>query len=343
MSQPLDARVSAAVVGASGYSGAETAGLLLGHPRFRLAGLFGSGRGEKEVPFERLHPKFRTRCDLPVKAAEPAAIAACGAKVAFLATPHEASLELVPALLDAGLRVVDLSGAFRLKDPAQYPRHYGLEHPRPDLLEEAAYGLPELDRGSIGAARLVANPGCYPTSVALPLAPILWARLADAEAGVVADCISGVSGAGRTPSPTTHFCEVSAKAYGVFSHRHAPEIAQAVGAEVVFVPHLAPFDRGILATIHFRAAAGTAEGDLRNVLSKAYAGRPFVRLLPPGDLPSVAGVEGTNFCDIGVAFHAASRRAVLVSAIDNLVKGAAGQAVQNANRMLGFEETEGLL
>ncbi|MGH7149890.1 MAG: N-acetyl-gamma-glutamyl-phosphate reductase, partial [Planctomycetota bacterium] len=339
----LDARVPVAVVGASGYSGAEAVGLLLGHPRFRLAGLFGSGRGEKEVPFERVHPRFRSRCDLPVKEARPPAIAACGAKVAFLATPHEASLELVPELLEAGLRVVDLSGAFRLKDPARYPRHYGFEHPRPDLLEEAAYGLPELDRGSIGGARLVANPGCYPTSVALPLAPLLSARLADPEAGLVADCISGVSGAGRTPSPTTHFCEVSARAYGVFSHRHAPEIAQAVGAEVVFVPHLAPFDRGILSTIHFRASAGTTEGDLRAALSRAYAGRPFVRLLPPGELPSVAAVEGTNFCDVGLAFDAASRRAVLVSGIDNLVKGAAGQAVQNGNRMLGFEETEGLL
>ncbi|HKB15694.1 MAG TPA: N-acetyl-gamma-glutamyl-phosphate reductase [Planctomycetota bacterium] len=343
MSRPIDARVAAAVVGASGYSGAETVGLLLGHPRFRLTGLFGSGRGENEVPFDRLHPRFRTRCDLPVKAAEPKAIAACGAKVAFLATPHEASLELVPELLEAGLRVVDLSGAFRLKDPAQYPRHYGFEHPRPDLLEEAVYGLPELDRGSIEEARLVANPGCYPTSVALPLAPILRSRLADAEAGIVADCISGVSGAGRRPSPATHFCEVSAKAYGVFSHRHAPEIAQAVGAPVVFVPHLAPFDRGILATIHFRAAAGTAEGDLRSVLAKAYAGRPFVRLLPAGEHPSVAAVEGTNFCDIALAFDAPSRRAVLLSAIDNLGKGAAGQAVQNADRMFGFAETEGIL
>ena len=318
MSRTSQARIGAAVVGASGYSGAEAVGILLGHPR------------------------FRTRVDHSVKAADPASILGCGAAIAFLATPHEASLDLVPPLLEAGMRVVDLSGAFRLKDPALYPKHYGFEHPRPDLLEEAVYGLAELDGDALEGARLVANPGCYPTGVALPLAPLVAARHVEAEAGVIADCISGVSGAGRAPSPATHFCEVSAKAYGVFGHRHAPEIAQAVGAPVVFVPHLAPFDRGILSTIHFRTSAGTTEGDLRGALERAYGGRPFVRVLPAGEFPSVGAVEGTNFCDVAVAFDAGSRRAVLVSAIDNLVKGAAGQAVQNANRMLGLEETEGL-
>jgi N-acetyl-gamma-glutamyl-phosphate reductase len=334
--------VSAAVFGASGYSGAEAVGILLRHPRFHVAGLFGSGRGEREVPFDRLHPRFRTRCDLPVRPAEAGPIAASGARIAFLATPHEASLELVPRLLETGMRVVDLSGAFRLKDPALYPRHYGFEHRRPDLLAEAVYGLPEIEGEALDRARLVANPGCYPTSVALPLSPFVAARLLEPEAGLIADCISGVSGAGRTPSPTTHFCEVSARAYGVFSHRHAPEIAQAVGAPVVFVPHLAPFDRGILSTIHFRARPGTTEGDLRGALERAYEGRPFVRLLPPGEFPSVGAVEGTNFCDVAVAFDAGSRRTILLSAIDNLGKGAAGQAVQCANRMFGFAETEGL-
>ena len=335
--------IPVAVVGASGYTGAEAVGLLLRHPHASIAGLFGSGHGEKEESFDRLHPRFRGICGISVRPADPEAIAGSGAEVAFLATPHEASLELVPNLLEAGLCVVDLSGAFRLKDASLYPRHYGFEHPRPDLLAEAVYGLPELDGAAIPSARLVANPGCYPTSVALPLAPLSAARLVDSEAGVIADSISGVSGAGRAPSAATHFCEVSAKAYGVLAHRHAPEIEQAAGLPVAFVPHLAPFDRGILSTIHFRAAAGVTEADLRSALEQAYEGRPFVRLLPKGEFPSIGAVEGTNFCDIGLAFEPETRRVVVVSAIDNLLKGAAGQAVQNMNLLLGWPETEGLL
>jgi len=333
---------SVSVVGASGYSGGEAVRWLSRHRRVRLAALFGSGRGEKEVPFSRLHPRERGLCDLPVRTADPEAIAASGAAFVLLATPHEASAGLVPPLLEAGLRVIDLSAAFRLRAAALYPRVYGFEHPRPDLLAEAVYGIPEISSEAIRAARLVANPGCYATSVVLPLAPLLAAGLVDLEGGIVADSISGVSGAGRAPSPTTHFCEVSAKAYAPLAHRHVPEIEQALDAPIAFVPHLAPYARGILTTIHFPIARGAAPSDLRNALAKAYGERPLVRLLPDGDLPSVGAVEGTNFADLGLACDEARRRAVLVCAIDNLGKGAAGQAIQNLNLMVGLEEAEGL-
>jgi N-acetyl-gamma-glutamyl-phosphate reductase len=334
--------LSVSVVGASGYSGGEAVRWLLRHPRARIAALFGSGRGEKEIPFSRLHPRERGLCDLPVRTADPEAIVASGAALVLFATPHEASAELAPVLLEANLRVIDLSGAFRLRDASAYPRVYGFEHPRPDLLEEAVYGIPEISAEAIREARLVANPGCYATSVVLPLFPLLHAGLVDRSEAIVADSISGVSGAGRAPSPTTHFCEVSAKAYAPLAHRHLPEIEQALGSPVAFVPHLAPYARGILTTLHFRMTGGAAASDLRAALARAFDARPLVRLLPEGDLPSVGAVEGTNFCDVALACDDARRRAVLLCALDNLGKGAAGQAIQNLNLMAGFEEAEGL-
>ena len=250
-------------------------------------------------------------------------VAVVGASAAFLATPAEVSEDLAPPLLERGLTVIDISGAFRLD-------------------AQAVYGLPELFGDQLPGARLVANPGCYPTSILLPLKPLVLAGLLDLEAGLVADSISGASGAGRGSSAELQFCEVSARAYGVFTHRHAPEIDHWLGAKVVFVPHLAPFERGILSTIHARLREGTTEADLRGALDRWYGSARFVRLLPPGAWPAVKDVVGTNFCDLALAVAPDGRRAVLVSALDNLLKGAAGQAVQNLNRVFGLEEGLGL-
>ena len=261
----------------------------------------------------------------------------------FLATPHEASHDLAPPLLERGVAVFDLSAAFRLPDPRDYPTHYGFEHRHPELLARAAYGLAELNAEAIAASDLVAMPGCYPTSVILPLRPLSDADLIDPASPVIVDATSGVSGAGRSPSPRTIFSEVSLEAYGVFSHRHEPEIATHGAAEIVFTPHLAPFDRGILSTIHIPLRRGVDQAQLRETLEATYADAPFVRLLPAGEWPSVASVARTNFCDIGLAVHPKRPHAIVSSAIDNLVKGAAGQAVQCFNLRFGFDPAEALL
>lgn len=332
------------IVGASGYGGAELASLLLNHPCARIVGLFGSSRREADgpLPFSNHFPRFRGQLDLPIHAATPDAIAALRPDAVFLATPHEASLSLAAALREAGLLVLDLSGAFRLGDPALYPRHYGFEHDHPELLRHAVYGLPELNRAAIARANLIAVPGCYPTSAILPLAPLVRAGAIEPSRRPIIDATSGVSGAGRTPSARTHFCEVSQSVYGVLSHRHTPEISLHAGAPVVFTPHLGPYDRGILSTIHIDLAPEWTEARVRETLAAAYAGEPFVRLLSPGAWPSVAGVQRTNFCDVALAADEPNRHLILVSAIDNLVKGAAGQAIQCMNIRLGLRETDGL-
>jgi len=294
---------------------------------------------------ERPLPKGAAR--LPRAAATAAAARDAALDVAFLATPADVSMEQAAAYLGAGIRVVDLSGAFRLKPAGVYTRWYQEEHTQPALLDEAVYGLPELYRERIKGARLVANPGCYPTAASLALAPIMAAGLADRAAGVVCDAKSGVSGAGRKPSLKTHFCEVTENfsAYSILSHRHVPEVLMNSGLEeesFSFTAQLIPIHRGILETIYFRAAKGTTSEAVLEIYERAYANEPFVRLYDAGHAPDLLGVKGTNFCDLGVKAHAASGRVVVVAAIDNLVKGAAGQAVQNMNLMFGFEETEGL-
>jgi N-acetyl-gamma-glutamyl-phosphate reductase len=251
-------------------------------------------------------------------------------------------------MLNAGARVVDLSGAFRLKDPAAYSRWYGEQHIAPHLLPQAVYGLPEYCRQSVRAAQLVANPGCYPTAANLALQPLVAAGVIDPSAGIVCDAKSGVSGAGRKPSLTTSFCEVTANfsVYSALDHRHVPEILMVSGiqeAELSFTAHLIPIDRGILETMYLRSQRVSSADDLLNIYRRRYQAEPFVRLYPPGTLPDIRGVNRTNFCDIGLKFDPATGRTVVVSAIDNLVKGAAGQAIQNMNLMLGFEETAGLL
>jgi N-acetyl-gamma-glutamyl-phosphate reductase len=331
------------VVGATGYSGAELVGLLLGHPEVELVGLFGSQGRQEPILFGELFGRFRGLTDLAVQPAEIAEVAALDPDAVFLATPSEVSHALAPPLLERGYVVLDFSGAFRLPDASLYPQHYGFAHERPDLLAEAAYGLPERNRAAIAAADLIALPGCYPTSAILPTAPLVAAGIVDPGGPVIVDSASGVSGAGRTASLRSHYCEVSFQPYGVLAHRHGPEIRVHGGAPVVFTPHLGPWDRGILSTIHVPLAPGIDERGVRGVLEGAYAGEPFVRLLPPGTWPSIGAVRATNFCDIGLAVHGPSRHLIACSAIDNLIKGAAGQAVQCLNVRFGVAQTQGLL
>jgi N-acetyl-gamma-glutamyl-phosphate reductase len=271
-----------------------------------------------------------------------------GLAVVFLATPPEASMELAPMLVEAGARVVDLSGAFRLGTPENYAVWYKAQHTAPELLAEAVYGLPEFCRERIPGARLVSNPGCYPTAANLAIRPMVEAGLVHRTAGVVCDAKSGVSGAGNKPSAKNIFCEVTENfsAYSVLGHRHVPEVLRISGLEereFSFTAQLLPLDRGILETIYFRAPEGTTAETLLDAYDKRYASEPFIRLYNPGHLPDLRRVARTNFCDIGVTVDARTGRAVVVSAIDNLVKGAAGQAIQNMNLALGLPETEALL
>jgi len=257
-------------------------------------------------------------------------------------------MELAPAMLSAGAKVIDLSGAFRLRTPAAYAAWYKEPHTQPELLAEAAYGLPEFCRDRIASARLVANPGCFPTAANLAIRPLVEAGVVDRHAGIVCDAKSGVSGAGRKPSLKTSFCEVTGNfaAYSVLHHRHVPEVLMISGLEereFSFTAQLLPVDRGILETIYVRVQNGTSAPDLLEIYEKRYAGESFIRLYPAGHLPDLHAVVRTNYCDIGVTVDAATGRAVIVSAIDNLVKGAAGQAVQNMNLLLGYPEAEGLL
>jgi len=278
----------------------------------------------------------------------PQAVRDEGLKAVFLAIPPEVSMELTPALLEAGVGVIDLSGAFRLGTAENYKRWYREEHTAVSLLSRAVYGLPEFCRDAIRGARLVSNPGCYPTAANLAIAPLVRANLIHRSSGIVCDAKSGVSGAGRKPSLKTHFCEVTENfsAYSLLDHRHVPEVLMNSGLneeEFSFAAQLIPIDRGILETIHFRGIEGLTADRIVSVYETFYLDQPFVRLYDPGVVPDLRGVQRTNFCDIGVKYNPATCRGVIVSCIDNLGKGAAGQAVQNMNLALGFDEGEGLL
>ena len=332
---------AAGIVGFRGYSGAELVSLLRKHPH--VEPLLMEHRSDAAHESVLRHPKGPRQV-----AATADAVRVEKIEIVFLATPAEVSMELAPAILDAGARVVDLSGAFRLRTVENYDRWYREPHTQPALLAEAVYGLPEFCRERIPNARLVANPGCYPTAANLAIRPLLEAGVIDRSAGIVCDAKSGVSGAGRKPSLKTSFCEATENfsAYSILHHRHVPEVLMVSGLEereFSFTAQLLPLDRGILETIYFRAANGTSAESILVIYEKRYAGEPFIRLYQPGRVPDLRGVRQTNFCDIGVMLDAASGRAVVVSAIDNLTKGAAGQAVQNMNLMLGLAETEGLL
>ena len=333
-------RSAVGVVGFTGYSGAELVHILLRHPYVEPVLLEHRESNDRPRPLADVAPKR-----LPCTAE---AVKSGGLAAVFLATPADVSMKLVPAILDAGAKVIDLSGAFRLGTAENFERWYKEPHTAPDLLTEAAYGLPEFCRARVAKARLIANPGCYPTAANLALRPLVNADVIHREHGLVCDAKSGVSGAGRKPSLKTSFCEVTENfsAYAIFEHRHVPEILRTSGlheSELSFTAQLLPLDRGILETIYFRARGVGSVEELVEIYRRVYRDEPFVRLYRPGQTPDLRSVSRTNFCDLGIQFDAASGRAVVISAIDNLVKGAAGQAVQNMNLALGFEETAGLL
>ena len=339
-----------AVVGATGYAGFELARLLLRHPNIEKP-VFYLREGHAGVRcLTELYPQLRGWGEAPCKPLSVEAIATSGAQVAFLSTPHEASLELVPALFAANpaLRIVDLSGAYRFREPETFAHWYELAAPDSATLGEAVYGLPELYADALPAARLVANPGCYPTSVILGLRPLVEAGWINAARGIVCDCKSGVSGAGKEPKRETHFVEVNEnfRAYGLFTHRHTPEITEHSGLapeNFIFTTHLLPVERGILSTLYMWLNPARRVDEIEALYRKYFAARPLVRVLPAGRLPELQHVTHTNFCDIGFALDSSGERLVVVSCLDNLGKGAAGQAVQNMNRMLGYPETAGLL
>ena len=312
-----------AIAGATGYAGAELEKLLGRHPHARIAAAWSSETFSID------------------------AAVSSGAAVVFLATPNEVSARVAPELLDRGLKVIDLSGAFRLGEPGLYPSWYGFAHERPELLGEAVYGLPEWCNGELRKARLIANPGCYPTSILLALRPVTY--LIDRTQPVICDSKSGVSGAGKKRDLAYSFTELfgNFKAYGVGQHRHEPEIRQGLHlgerATLVFVPHLLPTVRGIYSTMHVGFTHQVTADELSSLYADAYAGAPFVRVLAPGKVPELKDVVNTPYCEIGFTLLNGGRRAVIVSVIDNLLKGAASQAVQNFNRMCGYDESEGLV
>ena len=325
-----------AVAGATGYTGQELMRLLARHPSVTLTAAMSSGAAGTAP---RRLPALARIWDgdiVPFLAEGLAPLA----DLVFLALPDRVAAEFGPTLVDAGVRVIDLSGAFRLRDAAARSRWYPETRQMPNGV---AYGLTELERNAVATARLVANPGCYPTAALLALAPLVSAGLLSPNADIIVDAKSGVSGAGKTPSERTHFseCHDNLSAYGVFNHRHGAEIEQGIGGQVTFTPHLLPLDRGLMATTYVRVAPGTTQEALGDLYERVYAGATFVRLVGSA-LPEIKHVAHTNFCDIGWRIDP-SGRVILVSVIDNLLKGASGQAVQNMNVMLGLDETTGLL
>lgn len=342
-------RIKTAIVGASGYTGMELLRLLLTHPGVELVAA--TSRQEAGKPIAAVFPRFSgaEAAGLPFIEPDPDAIAATGAQAAFLALPHGVAAEIARALLERGLRVIDLSADFRLGDPAVYEEFYGHPHPATDLLEQAVYGLPEIRSAAIASANLVASPGCYPTSILLPLIPLLDQELIEFDS-IVANSMSGVSGAGRKADLSLLFveCNESVRAYGIPKHRHLSEIEQelslAAGSPVTitFIPHLIPVNAGIATTTTAKLRPGVDPETVGKALEAAYGGSPFVRLLGKGGCADTKNVTRTNFIDIGWHHDARTGRIILTSAEDNLGKGAGGQAVQSFNLMFGLGATEGL-
>jgi len=335
--------IKVGIVGGTGYTGVELLRLLAAHAQVEMAVITSRAEAGREVA--ELFPNLRGRVRLRFSEPDLAALSACD--LVFFATPNGTAMEMVPALLESGVKVIDLAADFRLRDAAEWQQWYGLTHACPGLLDEAVYGLPELNREAIRNARLVANPGCYPTAVTLGFLPLVERGLVDAGR-LIADAKSGVSGAGRKASVGTLLaeCADSFKAYGVPGHRHLPEIRQtlegAVGMPVglTFVPHLTPMIRGIHATLY--ATVKDTSTDLQSVFEDRYVDEPFVDVLPAGAHPETRSVRGANVCRIAWHRPQGGDTVVVLSVIDNLVKGAAGQAVQNMNLMMGFDETTGL-
>lgn len=334
--------VKVGIVGGTGYTGVELLRLLVAHPDVEIAAI--TSRGEAGTPVAGMFPSLRGRVDLAFS--DPAAADLTSCDCVFFATPNGIAMGQVRPLLEAGVKVIDLSADFRLKDIATWERWYKMKHAAPDLVAEAAYGLPEINRDKVRTARLVANPGCYATAVQLALLPLVETDFVD-RAHLVADSKSGVSGAGRKAEVDTLFSEASDnfKAYAVAGHRHHPEIMQSLqeasGKDIglTFVPHLVPMIRGILATVYARI---TREADFQQLFERRYSGEAFVDVLPPGSHPETRWVRGTNMCRIAVHRPLGGDTLVVLAVEDNLVKGAAGQAVQNMNIVCGFPETRGL-
>ena len=337
-------KVKVAILGASGYTGAELLRLLVRHPEVEIVALSADRRAGQ--PVEAVFPHLGGLGLPALKSIEE--IAWTGVDVAFCALPHGTTQSIV-AGLPKHLKVIDLSADFRLADIATYAEWYGHAHQAPELQKDAVYGLTEIARAAIRSARLIACPGCYPTASTLPLVPLIAADQIEAD-DVIIDAKSGVSGAGRGLKETSLFAEVSEgfEAYGIARHRHGPEIEQTLSraagraVRVNFTPHLAPMNRGILATIYLRLKGGAKAEDLRATLAERYASEPFVRVLPAGAAPATRHVRGSNHCLIGVFADRIAGRAIVISAIDNLVKGASGQAVQNMNLVCGLPETMAL-
>ena len=338
--------LNVAIVGASGYTGLELIRILHCHPEVAVTCLTSEQSAGKRI--SDVFPTLRGRYDLLLENLEPVRVSE-KADIIFTALPHKAAMEVVPTFLKLGKKVIDLSADYRLSDPAVYGEWYE-PHLNPANLKKAVYGLPEIRRAKIKGAKLVANPGCYPTSIILGLAPLLKKGLIQPQS-IIANSASGVTGAGRAAKVDSLYCEVNEgyKAYGVGGvHRHTPEIEQELSLlagetlKVTFTPHLVPMDRGILSTIYAAPLKELTTAQLVRMYEEFYAGEPFVRVLPQGGLPSTAFVRGSNFCDIAPLVDPRTGRIIIVSAIDNLVKGASGQAVQNMNLVCGFPETTGL-
>jgi N-acetyl-gamma-glutamyl-phosphate reductase len=338
---------SIAVIGVTGYTGFELASLLLRHPAIATPTFYvRDTQGHQCI--SQLFPRLRHKGEAPLRTLSIEAITSSQAGSALLATPHEVSAEIAPQLLDAGLRVVDLSGAFRFSSADTFSHWYKLPAPHASRLGEAVYGLPELYATQIASAKLIANPGCYATSAILGLKPLAAAGLISSSQSVVCDCKSGVTGAGKDPRRDLHFVEVDEnfRAYNLFSHRHTPEILEHTGlpeSQVVFSTHLLPLARGILSTLYVTLSHAQSATDIEKLYRTFYANRPMMRIWPAGSLPELQHVANTNFCDIGSALESAGKRLIVVSCLDNLGKGAAGQAIQNLNLTLGIEEQTGLL
>lgn len=338
--------IKVAVVGATGYTGLELVRLIQGHPKADL--VFLSSESSAGEPYSSVHPQFQKRFNMQLEALKIENIPD-STELVFCALPHGQSAAVVPSLLERGLKVIDLSADYRLKDPALYQSWYDLEHPHPSLLSSAVYGLTELYRSEIRVADLIANPGCYPTSIILGLAPLLVNRLARLEM-IIVDSKSGVSGAGRAPKQPFHFpeCTENFKAYRVFSHQHTPEIEQELGrlagkkTTIVFTPHLVPMIRGIFSTIYVQLQCELSLEEITALYTDYYRESYFIRIYDQKTLPETRFVRGTNFCDLALRLDRRTGLLVIMSAIDNLVKGASGQAIQNMNISFGLPEETGL-
>ncbi len=335
--------IKVGIVGGTGYTGVELLRLLAVHPAVELHAI--TSRAEAGRPVSAIYESLRGHVDMAFSEPDPERLAECD--LVFFATPNGTAMQMAPVLLDAGTRVIDLAADFRLRDPALWEQWYGMPHACPELLDEAVYGLPEVNRERIREARLVANPGCYPTAAALGLLPLVESGAVD-RSSLLADCKSGVSGAGRGANAAMLMGEVgeSFKAYAVPGHRHLPEIRQTLGhaagepVGLTFVPHLVPMIRGIHATLYARLVADP--GDLQALFEQRYAGEPFVDVMPQGAHPETRSVRGVNHCRIAVHRPQDGDTVVVLSVIDNLTRGAAGQAVHNMNLMFGLDERDGL-